>query len=170
MHEAAAHDDQARTLAITLLRGFHRPFGTDGEPGGQILGEHAFTYAIAPLSGAAELGRTLALRDQLATSVRTCQSDDGFGLMQRAASLLHIGGEGVRLSALKPAADGRGVILRLYNPLKTATTAVVTPGFPFKSVMAVNGNEEDGQPTPIKGQRFEVAMPAKRIVSVRLQA
>ncbi len=170
LHEAAAHDDQARTLAITLLRGFQRPIATDGQPGGQILGQHTFTYAIAPLTAAADLGRILALRDQLATGVRASQSDDGFGVAQRAASLLHVAAEGVRLSALKPAADGRGVILRLYNPLKAATTAVVTPGFPFKSVTAVNGNEEDGQPTPIKGQRFEVAVPGKRIVSVRLQS
>jgi alpha-mannosidase len=169
LHEAAALDDAQRTLAITLLRGFQRPVATDGQPGGQILGQHTFSYAIAPFSGLAGLASLLALRDRLATGVRAIQTDDGFGIERRAASLLSIEPPAVRLSACKPAADGRGLILRLYNPLPGDLTASVTTGLPIAGVCRADGNEEDGQALPFQRSAFEVYVPAKKIVSVRLK-
>jgi len=169
LHEAATLDDEVRTLAITLLRGFHRPVATDGQPGGQILGQHTFTYAIAPFGGPDDLSRLLSLRDRLATDVRLRQTDSGFGVTQRVASLLRIEPEEVRLSALKPAADGRGLILRLYNPLARDTTANVAMGVALKGIVATHASEEDdGHMLPLQGNTFAVAVPAKKIISLRL--
>jgi alpha-mannosidase len=169
LHEAATLDDEVRTLAITLLRGFHRPVATDGQPGGQILGQHTFTYAIAPFGGPDDLSHLLSLRDRLATDVRLRQTDSGFGVTQRVASLLRIEPEEVRLSALKPAADGRGLILRLYNPLARDTTANVAMGVALKGIVATHASEEDdGHMLPLQGNTFAVAVPAKKIISLRL--
>jgi alpha-mannosidase len=168
LHEAAALDDEQRTLAITLLRGFHRPVATDGQPGGQILGEHTFSYALAPLTGVGDLPRALALRDQLATGVRVRQTDAGFGATTRQQSLLTVQPESVRLSALKPAADGRGAILRLYNPLAAPQTATVTLGMAATGAVMCSASEDDGKPLPMRQGRLTIALPAKKIVSVRV--
>lgn len=169
LHEAAALDDAQRTLAITLLRGFRRPVATDGQPGGQILGQHTFTYALAPFSGLAALPRLLALRDELATGVRVRQTDDGFGVATRAASLLAVDAEVVRLSACKPASDGRGAIVRLYNPAATDSRATVRPSFAVSAAVLTNLNEEDGQALPVQDNSITLAVPAKKIVTLRLQ-
>ena len=168
LHEVAVHDDAARTLAVTLLRGFRRPIATDGQPGGQILGQHTFTYALAPLSGVADLPSLLSLRDQLATGVRTVQTDDGFGLALRSASLLSVSPAVVRLSACKPAGDGRGAIVRLYNPLTTDVKARLATSVTIKGANLVNGNEDDGPSLPHGAHGLEVAVPAKKIVSMRI--
>jgi alpha-mannosidase/mannosylglycerate hydrolase len=168
LHEAAAHDDGPRTLAVTLLRAFHRPVATDGQIGGQILGEHVFNYAIAPIAGSSDLTRLLALRDQLATGVRVRQTDAGYGVLERTASLLAVAPDDVRLSACKPAADGRGAIVRLYNPLAAGKMATVTAGFAIKSALLTNASEEGGEPLAVEGNAVKVAVPAKKIVTVRL--
>ena len=170
LHEAAALDDEVRTLAVTLLRGFQRPVATDGQPGGQIVGEHEFSFAIAPFAGPGELPALLSLRDQLASGVRVRQTDDGFGAAQRSESLLRLRPAAVRLSALKPAADGRGWILRLYNPAAQDETAEVEFAFPLSDVIATNLNEDDGESLGVSGTAFEVAVPAKKIVTLRLIA
>lgn len=169
LHEAAALDDAQRTLAITLLRGFQRPVATDGQPGGQILGQHTFSYAIAPFGGVAGMACLLSLRDQLATGVRAIQTDDGFRLERRSASLLSVEPPAVRLSACKPAANGRGVILRLYNPLADDLTAGITTGLPIAGLCLTDGNEEDGPALPSRGDTFAVHVPAKKIVSLRMK-
>lgn len=168
LHEAAAHDDEPRTLAITLLRGFQRPVATDGQPGGQIPGEHTFTYALAPISGAAELPAVLALRDQLATGIRLHQTEPGFGAAVRAASLLSLAPAEARLSALKPAADGRGAILRVYNPLGRPLPVQATPGFAVAAAWLSNAAEEDGAPLSVTHGTIAFTVAAKSIVTVRL--
>lgn len=70
--------------------------------------------------------------------------------------------------AFKPAADGRGAILRLYNPLATGVTAAVTAGFAVERALMTSAGEEDGLALSVRQRRFEVAVPAKKIVSVRL--
>lgn len=168
LHEAAAHDDEQRTLAITLLRGFRRPAFRDDQPGGQIIGQHTFSYALAPVDGAADLPRVLALRDQLATGLRVHQTEPGFGLTVRNGSLLALEPAEACLSALKPAADGKGAILRVYNPLPTALTVYATPGFAVTEALLSNGAEEYGTPLRITGNRIKLSVAAKSIASARL--
>ena len=168
LHEAAAHDDVERTLAITLLRSFARPVATDGQPGGQIQGQHTFTFALAPVSGAEELPDLLDLRDRLATGVRVYQTADGYGAAERRGSLLRVKGGGVRLSAFKPAADGRGYILRLYNPTEEDARARVRSGFDLATACLTNLNEENGEMVEFEGRKLDVEVPAKKIVTLRL--
>jgi hypothetical protein len=102
-------------------------------------------------------------------------------LMQCAAaesgSLVEVGGGAVHLLHLKPAEDGRGVIVRLVNVGAQAASAAIT--FPGRQVrqaclttpMEVDIEadiEGDQQALRVDGARVDLALPSMKIASLRV--
>ncbi|HEY3797295.1 MAG TPA: glycoside hydrolase family 38 C-terminal domain-containing protein [Caulobacteraceae bacterium] len=111
------HEARDNELSLTLLRAPTLPDRLADE------GAHEFTYALLPHAG-----------DWSASDVLAEAEDLNRPLLWRPATgeartLSFIGLSGVRvgLGALKPAEDGDGLILRLYEPVGARGHVVVTP-------------------------------------------
>ena len=89
-------------------------------------------------------------------------------LLPDGRALLTIEPRDVVLSALKPAEDGTGVIVRLLNPSDTAREARIHVGFPFASVHSVRLDETpDTEPLAASGSCVSLPVPAHRLRSLR---
>jgi len=74
----------------------------------------------------------------------------------------------VLLTALKPAEDGQGFVLRVLNPTDEAREAVVRFGFDIAAALAVRLDEEaSGDPIALAGRELRVDVPPHALRSVR---
>jgi len=123
LHEGGVADDARRTMQVTLLRSFRRTVGTSGEHDGLELGRLCYRYALKPFAG--ELPRAEAIRASQALQAglmlrQTGRLSSGFPAMvgqePPRRSYVEQGQGTLVLSAIKPAEDGKGMVLRLWNP------------------------------------------------------
>jgi mannosylglycerate hydrolase len=93
----------------------------------------------------------------------------GVPVLPSGASLLTVEPRTILLTACKPAESGDGVVLRLLNPTDVRTTAIVRPGFPFRSATAVRLDEEavDSEVTRGDGE-IRLELPPRALRSVLL--
>jgi mannosylglycerate hydrolase len=85
-------------------------------------------------------------------------------------ALVEIAPRDVVLSALKPAEEGAGMVLRLLNPTDGPLTARVRLGFPVAEVLPVRLDETpDGKPLAPAGASFVVDVPAHALRSLLLR-
>ena len=173
-YEAIREDDGA-TLALTLLRcvswlsrddlatrkGHAGPMMYT--PGAQMFGRWGFEYSIIPHAGG--WLNTYQEAHRFARPLRAVRVGGGTGQMPAQKSLLRLDGEGVELSALKPAEDGDGIIVRVYNIGDEASAGIIAVGEPVSSVEAVNMNEEDSGPVVIQGGRVRLDMGPNQITT-----
>lgn len=87
------------------------------------------------------------------------------------APLLEIEPREVELSALKPAEDGDGAVLRLLNPTADSLEAVVRIGFPVARARAIRLDEDDADDeVTFEDGVLRLVVPPHALRSVRLQA
>lgn len=166
IHEHAITDDPSRSLALTLFRGTLRTHQTNGEPGGQSTGELVFEYALVPFAGAVPKARLTRLAMELQTGVfaQAC------GLEAPPAPWMHMDApEEIILSACKPAADGRGVVLRFWNTGDRAASALVAMERAPKGVEVCNLDEESVRKLSFDSKgRIQVEVPARGLQTLRI--
>ena len=81
-------------------------------------------------------------------------------LVEPGRPLLEVSPREIVVTALKPAADGPGLILRLLNPTDGPVVARVALGFPFSEVVPVRLDETpEAAALPADGGRAEVLVP-----------
>ncbi|WP_295813748.1 glycoside hydrolase family 38 C-terminal domain-containing protein [uncultured Deinococcus sp.] len=148
------HSASGSELSLTLLRG---PIYPDPHAD---LGKHDFTYSLLPHAGewtrdvvaqAADLNSPLIVHQGAATP-----------------PLLRVEGLTVALGTVKPAEDGDGVILRLYEP-HGARGEVQVVTAPDMTVTRVNLLEQE-QPEPPAGddRRWTLSVRPFEVISLRL--
>jgi mannosylglycerate hydrolase len=115
-------------------------------PEAQCLGHHQFDYALVPHRGTWEADDALVLREAqafntpIATNVVVTDQHDGE--LPSCASFIAIEPGELVLSALKQSNDGRGVVVRVYNPTDHDVNAKISPQFAFTQVYMANLLEE----------------------------
>jgi hypothetical protein len=178
--ESAVRDLPDRPIALTLFRATRRTVFTDGEPQGQLPGELAFAYWIAPVVGAPDRVRLCNDGILLGAGLRDCQvtSADRHALfvpvtatLPASASYLTVAGEVVVTSVR----ERDGILeVRLFNPGSQAATA----NFDFAGrpagtaaptrVAAVNfEGVTTGQPTAVRAGRHRTTLRPKQILTLR---
>ena len=123
LHEGGVADDQRRTMQVTLLRSFRATIATGGEPDGLETGVLTWRYALMPYAGTLPSTRAFAVLAALHTGLTTRQSGarpSGYLPLpvtgNSTASHLEQLDRTLIISAIAPAADGSGLIIRLWNP------------------------------------------------------
>jgi alpha-mannosidase len=86
-------------------------------------------------------------------------------------SLLGLSPGAIVLSALKPADQGDGMVLRVLNPTDETVEAVAALGFPVETVRPVRLDEEPSDDGEIRreGARLDLTVEPHRLRSVLLE-
>lgn len=180
-YEVLVRDDNTCEIAITLLRcaGWlsrsdlaARPADAGPPlptPEAQCPGIWEFDYAIAIDSGdwRALLPQTQAFAVALHAAYAPC----GEGILPPSGSLVALTDPGTVLSAVKPAEDGEGLIVRVYSIVDRPTTTELRTLVPFAEAVEVDLAERHIRLLHAGGaaQSLELTVPPQGIVSVRLR-
>ncbi len=123
MHEGGVVDDQVRTIQTTLFRSYRRTVNTPGEQDGLELADLTFTFALKPYKGklpAADLAQAMLKLQAPIISRFTGKTSSGYppidGDGDTTQSFMQLLDGKLVFSTFKPADDGNGYILRLWNP------------------------------------------------------
>ncbi len=149
------YDCRGSLLRLTLLRGTQYP-----DPNAD-LGEHEFTYSLLPHQGDWREGDTA--REAYALNVPLLVRPGG----GEAVSYLTVDGPAL-LETLKPAEDGNGVIMRLYEPNGGRGRVTVTHRLPYSEVVECNMVEEGEEPVQVGGRSFEFEASPFEVRTFRL--
>lgn len=146
-------------------------------PEAQCLGHHEFDYALVLHAGDWLTEDALVQREAHAFNAppravvvptRTRETAQ----LPATASLLDVTPGSLVVSAIKHGADGRGLIIRVYNPLPEPVAATIRPGIAFTQADVTNLQEEQqAQLTAdgAAGKPLMISIRAGGIATVQLQ-
>ena len=127
-------------------------------------GEHEVTLALYPHEGGWAEGGTVAEAWDLNSPLVVTATPEP---VNRAAALTSHG-HGVRLSAFKPAEDGSGVVLRVYEPFGAHGMARFTvPGLRGAKRVTILEETQEG-PLSVNGEQVELPVRPFEVVTLLL--
>ncbi len=155
------YDVKGNTLRLTLLRGPESP-----DPDAD-RGAHEFTYALFPHAGDWVTAETVRRAWELnvpivctpGTGRRTDSPDEHATFKVEGPALLE---------TVKPAEDGDGYILRLYEPHGGRGPVRVHTPLPLERVIACNHVEENGDEWPTQAAGFDFPIGPFEIKTFRV--
>jgi alpha-mannosidase len=154
------YDALNNVLRLTLLRGTSYP-----DPIAD-LGEHDFTYSLLPHAGNWSDSGTVARAWELTTPLGAWPVAADTPLTRR--SLVRVEGAAAVVQTLKVAQDGRGLVLRLYEPHGGRGQVRVQLDLPVRAVHSCNLVEEDGPALKLRDGAFEFDINPFQIRTFRL--
>jgi alpha-mannosidase len=156
------YDAEGNVLRLTLLRGTEYP-----DPLAD-LGEHDFTYSLYPHAGDWRQGNTVRVAASLNQPlVCIAGASPAMGLVS-PPSLFTVDGPAI-LDTVKPAEDGRGWILRFYEPEGSRGLVVLHTASPLVKVTSCNHIEEDGEVIPCDSRSFGFYILPFQVRTYRLE-
>jgi 2-O-(6-phospho-alpha-D-mannosyl)-D-glycerate hydrolase len=178
--EFEAVDDPERTLALTLLRAYEVSLCTVSyrwerlpeETLSQQFGEHVRRYSLVPHAGDWRQANLHAEAERVCLPLQIAQSGRHTGgTAPRERSLIAIEPSSIQLSALKEAENGRGMVLRVFNPTgRTVKTKVRLWKIPRRAWLVTMEEKRlrDQTALQIKGDTLTFPVGKKQIVTVEI--
>jgi alpha-mannosidase len=164
LHEYAVTETDERSLALTLFRSTFQTVGTAGEPDGLLLGRLEYEYYLMPFEGEFNAAEALRLVAAAQAGVRTHASEQ----LPEDTSMLAVESEACVVTAIKPAADGPGGIVRLWNPGTEAAPARIRFARKPRLAERCNLNEEPQETLNVESDgSVAVEVPAGGLASIR---
>jgi len=128
--ESTVRDSVDRPIILTLFRGTRRTVGTNGEPGGQILGKLEFLYWLVPLADAPDRIRLFDLSTEIGfgfpsesiQNVEKIKYKNDWNNLPKD-SLVEVTGSSI-ITAMRQ--RDNGVEIRLFNPLERQSQSYLT--------------------------------------------
>lgn len=167
LHEYEVTPTPERSLALTLFRSTFKTVGTPGEPDGQLLEDMEFEYLLYPFGNEFDANQAMRLVAGTQTGTRT----HGAETLPEPYSFLDIHTEDdVTVTALKPSADGKAGVIRLWNPEPKSVEAVIALAHPATSAALCNLNEEPIEEIAVSANgRIPVSVPARGLATIRFE-
>ncbi len=168
--EYEVKDDEARTIALTLLRavgnGVRAP---EQQVDGQMPGEYTFDYALYPHAGDWEEAESYRQAHGFSTPLIVGQADVSDGELPMEMSFLDTGDPRFVLSAVKKAEAGDAIVVRGFNisSKKLSTKASIFRG---GDVRIVDLKEDDQGTAKQSGHSVGIEAKPKQIVSLKIKA
>lgn len=132
LHEAAALEDEAASIGVTLFRAFSKTVSTDGEPDGQLQGSLQFSYRLLPVREETTAAQLCCCKDAFQTGIKYLNFSST-RKPQVGKAMVSLEAKQTVLSAMKPGFGGEDtLVLRLVNYGDDAETAVLRFGFPVQ--------------------------------------
>jgi alpha-mannosidase len=166
--EYEVKDDEARTVALTLLRATGSGVcGPELQKGGQLPGEHVFEYALYPHAGDWE--EAMSWRQAHAFNAPLIVGQTGIhgGDLPMKASLVAVFGDRFVMTALKKSDAGDSLLVRGFNiGTEPENVRLSVPGL---AVCEQVDLKEDALGTvDVEGEAVGVSVDPRRIVAYRL--
>ncbi len=152
------HDIDKSRIRLTLLRGAGWP---DPEAD---RGEHRFTYSLLPHAGGWADARTVQRAAELNAPLQVVTAREPL----TTEPWLQLDGMAAVAEALKPAEDGRGWILRLYEPHGARGQVTIKTAPAVSEVIETNLVEEDEGSLSVEAGAFSVGLTPFQIRTFRL--
>ena len=176
MHEGGVVDDARRTLQMTLFRSYRRTVGsTAGRDGLELCPLHV-AFAIMPYAGelpvAAAFDQLFAMQSPLVLRQSgKCRSGypELTGDQAPDQGFMELLDGQLIFSACKNAEDGRGVIVRLWNPHAQPAQERLRLWQDIASANGCDLAERDGEALAAEGREVVVSAEAKQIRTIRIQ-
>lgn len=165
LHEYEVFPTPDRALALTLFRATGQTVMTSGEPDGQLQGTMHFDYQLWAFAGTLDRGQALRSVAEHQAGVRTHTTME----LPEAHSFLWLG-EGSKsfVTAIKPADDGRGGVIRLWNPFGVPRDERVYLRKNLKEAQRCNLNEEALESIQIgEDGGIPVTVPPRGLTTIR---
>jgi len=176
LFEYEAFQDDARTLALTLIRACRIKLAVSEEkktelpdPGVQCPGMHRFEYAIRPLTGQGSIPQLLNAAAERAVPVRSAMTGRGKGALKLEMSLLAVDNPDVHVSCVKHAEDGSGLIVRLFNPTDEEQSATIRLGRPVSDAVLCRTDEQELQPIAACGNTVTFNLEPRKIGTLKIR-
>ncbi len=142
-------------LRLTLLKG-----GCHPDPRGDA-GEHFFSYALLPHAGAFSTDAVIRPAYEFNIPLVVTPGAHSF------AGLCDISAPNILCETVKPAEDGPGIILRLYEAEGSHGRAELTFRQPLREVSVTNLLEEEPHPLPLQEGRVTLEFAPFQIITLR---
>ncbi len=136
-------------------------------PEAQCPGVHIFEYALVPFRGSWQEALPW-LEAEAFTRPLVGARVDASGDMPASGSFLEIHPLQVVISAIKGAEDGRGIVLRLWNPLQEEISACITFWRKISEAWETNLMEELLSPLEVDDGRISFKMRACEIKTLKI--
>lgn len=160
------HDVHDNVIRLTCLKSPQSPDPQADQ------GEHTFTYALLPHAGTFQQAGTVRAAAELNVPLVVREAKPAKGALPATWSYVQVGGDAAVIDTIKPAEDGKGVIVRLYESHGSHAPVTLTFATAPKSVAHVNLLEEafgDEIGLEHDGKKVSFRMRPLQIVSLRVR-
>ena len=159
--EYEVRDDEARTMALTLLR-------ATGSIGGQELGEHVFEYSLYPHAGNWEDAQSYRQGHEFNVPLIIGQTGIHEGDLPLEKSFIGVNGEAFVLSTVKKAENDEALVVRGFN-IGSECEDVEIKVSGVESGELVNLGEDTIKPLVIDQETVCASIMPKQIVTCKLK-
>lgn len=169
--EACVQDNDERSIALTLFRGFEQNIGGYLTHDSQILGDVTLEYAIHPFNSV-DGQAPIALFDEVERfkmPLVALTTDAHAGEMNADGRLIEIS-DGLTLSTIKLSEDRKAIVIRAFNPAPNAVDARFSVKLLIGEVWLSNPMEEKLEVISKSSDGgFMIPVRAKQIITLRLE-
>lgn len=138
-------------------------------PEAQCLGKHQFDFSVLYHDQGWEKGYGILEKRVHPVSVYQSREENSVLLGDMALSSLSKLPEGIRLSTLKAAEDGRGIVLRLFSLVQTPTEITLTLPSQIQKAFKADLKEDAKETLPIIERTITCMIQPAEIVTLRLE-
>ena len=157
------HDVKGHTMRLTLLKSGIMPDPQADQ------GRHEFAYALLPHQGDWRAGETVRHAYLFNMPARAVHVPDARqGLLPATAALLQTDRPGLVVETVKPAEDGPGLIVRVYDAHNTRGAATLTFARAIVAAEETNMLEEPIGPADFAGHELRLAVRPYGISTFRV--
>ncbi|MDO7908175.1 alpha-mannosidase [Paenibacillus sp. JX-17] len=156
------YDIQGSVIRLSLLRAPRWPDNTADQ------GEHQFTYSLYPHEGDWRSAHTLRHAAELNHGIQFVEALRAPGSLPHTGSLIQLDSQHVVLDTVKPAEDGGGIVLRLYESAGGRETVAIHWPFPIESAHLSDALEVPGEPVDHQDGVFELNFKPYEIKTILL--
>ena len=156
------HDVKGNVLRITLLRGPEWP-DPDADKG-----PFEFTYSLLPHAGDWRDGRTVESAGELNVPLLSVSGGKAGSKAEGAKGFFHVEGPAI-LETVKPAENGKGLILRFYEPYGGRGRVSVDSSLGLGGVSACNLVEEDVEEVRVSKNSFSFDVKPYQVRTFRVK-
>ena len=167
--EACVRDDEQRTLALTLFRGFEQRIGGTRTVDSQMLGEVVCEYALRPFDPGAPAVELFREVEDYKMPLVPLTTPAHSGDLPPTGSFANVEGNMV-LSTIKTSEDGSATVIRLFNPSEQDQVVSIALAVPFGQVWKCDLLEAPLSRVPLGDSgSFAFTARGKEIVTLRVQ-
>lgn len=175
--EYAAHEDEQRTIGLTLLRTYRFPIiGADPEDVTtdetqvmcQCLRPFTSDYAICPYKGNWNQGHVYEFANEFNLKLRLNQVGRSMGNLPSTMSFITVEPEQLVLSAVKKSSRNNNLIVRVFNPMEDTVSGSIKFWKRIAEANLVDLNEKKISKADYDGNSVKVTAGKNKIVTIEV--